>query len=82
MTLQQRLTNALHSGNPAQALSDLVVQFSQEGLTKQEIVDQLERFVADWRARPEYVEDTEEPVLETLDALTGWCHPDRQLLPE
>jgi len=34
------------------------------------------------RTWPDYRETDEDAVLDVMDALTGWCHPDAQLLAD
>jgi len=79
VTPQERLRTALRSPEPARAMRSLVLELSREGRTKEEIYDLLEKFVLGLRTRADYQESDEDAVLDVMDALTGWCHPDAQL---
>ena len=79
MTSQERLQGALRSPEPVKALRSLVLDLSQEGRGKGEIYDLLDQFVIQLRTRENYRESEEDPVLDVMDALTGWCHPSAQL---
>jgi hypothetical protein len=79
---EERLFKALRSDNPGDALRTLVVTLAKEGRTRQQIYDLLEQFLVRMRTRSDYRESEEEFLLDTLDALTGWCHPDSRLLAE
>jgi hypothetical protein len=80
MRHQQRFDTALKAPDPGQALRSLVLELSAEGLTKAEIYQLFEEELLHLRAAGRPAE--EEPILETMDALSGWCHPDARLLPE
>ena len=77
----ERLAKALRSQAP-RALRSLVRDFSQEGRTKEDIYELLERFVRRLRTEPGYQEADEDVVLDVMDTLTGFCHPDAQLLSD
>jgi hypothetical protein len=82
MTPEERLESALRSAEPARALRSLVLTLSQEGHAKTRIYQLLEELVAGLRSRDDYRESDGEVVLDVMDALTGWCHPDARLLPD
>jgi len=80
MTLEERVEMSLQSPEPAQALRTLVLELSQKGYAKADIYELLEKFVVHLRTRDDFRESDEDIVLDVMDALTGWCHPDAQLL--
>jgi hypothetical protein len=82
MTPEQRLASALQSSEPARTLRRAVVDLSREGYAKEQIYDCLERLLLDLRTRENYLESAEDVVLDVMDALTGWCHPEARLLSE
>ena len=82
MTPEQRLNEAVRCSEPVQALRSLALDLAREGRTKAQILALFEGFVQELRARPEYREGDEDAVLDVMDALTGWCHPDARLLAE
>jgi hypothetical protein len=82
MTAEERVQTALRSAEPVRALRVLVQDLAREGSTKAEIHGLLERSLVQLRTRPDVREGDEEAVLDVLDALTGWCHPSAELLPE
>jgi hypothetical protein len=82
MTPEQRLASALQSPEPARTLRLAVVDLSRNGYTKEQIYGFLERLVLDLRARDDYRESAEDTVLDVMDALTGWCHPEARLLSD
>jgi hypothetical protein len=57
-----------------------VLELSREGQTKAGIYELLEKCLLQLRARDDR-EVAEDAVLDVMDALTGWCHGDVQLLP-
>jgi len=82
MKPEERIASALRSSEPPKVLRALVRDFSKEGRTKSEICELLEQFVTKLRNTPDYQEADEDLVLDVLDALTGYCHPDAKLLAE
>jgi hypothetical protein len=82
MKAEERLTSALRSPDAPRTLRSLVRDFSEEGRTKGEICELLERFVMRLRTEPGYQETDEDVVLDVLDGLTGFCHPSAQILAE
>ena len=79
MTLDQRIEAALQSKSPAPALRTLVAELKREGHEKGEIIQALEHFLAARRARADIGEEDEDTLLDVLDALHGWCHPQAEL---
>jgi hypothetical protein len=82
VTTKDRLEVALHSPKPVPALRALVQELAGEGSNKAEIYGMLEKVLVQLRAQPDFSESQEEAVLDIMDALTGWCHPSAELLPE
>jgi hypothetical protein len=41
----------------------------------------LEGFLVRLRTRADYRDSDEDAVLDVMDSLTGWCHPDARLPP-
>jgi len=79
---ESRLESALRSSQPAQALRALALDLFREGRSKEEIYEYLETFVVRQRTRADYRESDEEMILDVMDALTGWCHPEARLSVE
>ncbi len=82
MNAEERVETALRSAEPAQALRGLVQDLAREGLARTAIAELLERSLAQLRTRPDFSASDEDAVLDVLDALTGWCHPSAELLPD
>lgn len=80
MILTTRFKNALRSPQPAVTLRGLVNELSAEGFDKPQIVEHFQDFLVRIRTQHDFQEADEEVLLEILDALTGWCHPDAELL--
>lgn len=80
MTTAERLESAARSPQAVQSLRSLVGELGREQHTREQIYEQLEQLLLRLRASGREAE--EEAVLEIMDALTGWCHPDARLLPE
>jgi hypothetical protein len=59
-----------------------VQDLAQEGRSKSEISQLLERFLNQARMGPDFPEVGEDALMDILDALTGWCRPSAELLPE
>jgi hypothetical protein len=79
VTPEERIKKALRSPDSARALRSLVLELSREGQAQTKIYELLENFVIQLRARPDHRESDEDPVLDAMDALSGWCHPDAEL---
>jgi hypothetical protein len=82
MIALERLENALRSTRPGHNLRALVRELANEGHAKSAIYEALERLLAHLRAQERTPPSDEEVVLDVMDALSGWCHPDAELLPE
>lgn len=82
MPPEECLANALRSSEPVPALRGLVEEMAQQGSSKSEIYELLEKFLVQLRTQPDPRVADEEAVLDVMDALSGWCHPDAALLPE
>jgi hypothetical protein len=80
MTHLQRFEAALRSAEPGRAMRSLVTELAAEGQGKDEIYAACERVAL--RLREAGREADEELVLDVMDALEGWCHPDARLLPD
>jgi hypothetical protein len=81
MTCQERFEQALRSTDPPEALRSAVLALAGEGLSKDQINEALGQFLDQVRAQNEGREsEAEEIVLGVMDAMTGWCHPSRQLM--
>jgi len=82
MTIEMRLETAFRSTDPVRALLGLVQELAREGTSKTEISELLTKYVDQIRTRPDFKDGEEDAVLDVLDALTGWCHPSAELLPD
>jgi hypothetical protein len=82
MTHAERLEGALRSPDPTRVLRAFVLELAAEGRRKVDIYALLEQFLLDLRAREDHRESDEDAVLDVMDALTEWCHPDARLLTE
>ena len=81
MSCQERFEHALRSMDPPEALRSAVLTMAAEGQSKDQIYEALGQFLGQVRAQNEGREsEREEIILGVMDALTGWCHPSRQLL--
>jgi hypothetical protein len=81
MNDEERYELALQTKEPERALRALVLDLAKEGRHKTEIYTALESVLVRLRARGDQ-DEQEESVLNVLDALTGWCHPDGRLLAD
>jgi hypothetical protein len=82
MTAEQRVEIALGSAEPVTALRGLVGDLAREGSSKIQIYRLLEKYLVEIRTRPEFGECREDAMVDVLDALSGWCHPGAELIPE
>ncbi len=69
--------NALRSPQPWSALDQLVQAELSVGRLTNQIHDDLTTALDDVRSAPDSSEDLEEPLLDTLDRLTGFCREDQ-----
>ena len=81
MTIEERCELALLTNEPERALRALVLDLAKEGRKKAEIYADLESVLIRLR-RPGGREEQEEGILNVMDAMTEWCHPDARLLPD
>jgi uncharacterized membrane protein len=77
----ERLKAAVKSPGSAQVLRDAVMELAAEGREKPEIYSLLEQLLMDVRATGKD-SPAEDAVMDVMDALVGWCHPDARLLTE
>jgi len=82
MLAEERIKTALHSSEPVLALRALVMDLARDGRNKTEIYGLLEIMLARVRTESDFREKDEDAVLDVMDALTGSCHPNAELLPE
>ena len=78
MTLEQRFQSALRAKEPALALRFLISELIQSGRKRDKIYKALEELVLHSRSQPGFRESDEELLLDTMDSLSGWCHPQAQ----
>jgi hypothetical protein len=71
-----QLRSALLDADPHAALDRLVQGELSAGRKTQAIYDELLGHIEAVRAMPEYTDALEDPLGDTLDALSGWVHPD------
>jgi hypothetical protein len=81
VTPHERLQTALQSTDPAPSLRAAIHELFRKGVTKAQVYDLLEELLLKAREKPDGLASQEDLLLDTMDALTGWCHPDAQLLP-
>jgi hypothetical protein len=72
---------ALATPSPAVALRAAVEGLSAQGHPKADVYTSLEQLLHRLRSQGGRG-GHEEVVLDIMDALTGWCHPNARLLPE
>jgi hypothetical protein len=82
MQCEERFKNALGSLEPLKALNALVFEFSAKGRSKAEIYKTFEEFVINLRQSDKYREADEELIMEVMDSLTEWSHPNVRLLSD
>jgi hypothetical protein len=82
MTVEERLRQALRSANPAAALRALVLDLAREGQTKVTIYEAMLNFLVLHRQEEGHRESDDDALEGVMDALSGWCHPSAELLPE
>lgn len=71
-----RLRSALLTGDSYDALDRLVRSELAAGQKTKAVYDQLLGHIESVRAMPEYTDDLEDRLGDTMDALCGWVHPD------
>ncbi len=82
MTPAERVASALGSPDSGRTLRSVVREMAREGFPKAELYALLEKCLLDLRLRADHPESEEDLLLDVMDALDGWCHPDARLLPE
>lgn len=82
MTPAERMEAALRSPDSAQALRTVALELAAEGCQKPAIYALLEKLLLNLRVRQDHRESVEDAVLDVMDGLAGWCHPDARLLPQ
>lgn len=72
-TLKECLERAMRTESPLMAFRQDVAQQLQNGVDRELLFQELEklRIVVD--------SDSEDLILEVLDFMVGWCHPDMKL---
>ena len=73
---------ALRSDDPGRSLRSLAQALAAKGQTKEQVYSGFEAFLLHLRERPNLPEKDEDAVLDAMDAVAGWCHPDAALFPE
>ena len=81
MSELERLKAAVGASDPVQALRSQVLELAAEGRSKAELYALLEHLLLDVRVANDGASSAEDTVLDVMDALSGWCHPDAELLP-
>jgi len=82
MSIQERIGNALRQSQPGQAFRDLVLELAKEGYEKKRILQFLEDFLIELRNQKDHNESEADIILDTMDCLVGWSHPQASLLPD
>jgi hypothetical protein len=59
-----------------------ILELAAEGSQQPELYALLEKLLLDSRAREDHLESGEDVILDVMDALAGWCHPEARLFPE
>jgi hypothetical protein len=80
--LKDQLYLALQSPDAAQALRETVQAQAAGGRSRDQLVDGLNQFLLEVRSSKAFPESTEDIILDLLDSLTGWCHPNARLLSD
>jgi len=82
MTPEDRFIEALRSLEPVKSLRAVVLDLAREGQSKAAIYERLLAFQPLRRTQNDYRDADEDTLTDVMDALTGWCHPSAELLPE
>lgn len=75
--MDEDLWRALRSPDPVAELTALAVAWRDAGVPR----DEAERRLTAFRAAVVAAGDEDDPVLDTLDLVVGWCRPERRLYP-
>lgn len=81
MPIPMAVREALEKPRPALALRDAVLALKAEGRSQNEITDVLNDLLLEIREKRDD-SASEDVILDTLDAVTGWCNPAVRLFPE
>jgi hypothetical protein len=81
MVPKERFEAALRSSEPGAGLRAAITQLAAEGWKKDQLYQALEEYILCLRASKDRSSSEEDVVLDAMDALEGWCHPNAQLLP-
>lgn len=76
------LRAAVTADHPAAALEELVRREFRAGRGRDEVSENIADLLPGLRASPGYDDRWEDHVVELVDRLTGWTHPNSQLHPE
>jgi hypothetical protein len=76
---EDRLWKALRSTSPFASLAEIVKEWKAQGCTQKDAESRLTAFVDEVRAKG--LQDQEDPVLDVLDVVVGWCSPQTRLFP-
>ncbi|WP_377160641.1 hypothetical protein ACFJIX_13110 [Roseateles sp. UC29_93] len=71
--LKQELEQAMRSESPLMAFRQTVARHLAQGLNRTFLTEELEKL------RTVVESDSEDVILEVLDFIAGWCHPDMKL---
>lgn len=82
MTNLERLENALESPDLARELRSVVQDLARGGLKREELYQLLEELLVKLRRRENTSASIEDAVLDVMDALSDWCHPNAQLIQD
>lgn len=78
--LEEQFVDALAGGDPVAALKDLAKSLNQQGLAQTEIYLLFEEARA-W-PREEGRGTEEDPILDVMDFIVGFCSPSAKLFPD
>jgi hypothetical protein len=81
MPIPERLIAAKDAPDPARAIREAVIELRDAGRTKDEVSAWLNDLLVSVR-REQSEPTSEDAILNTLDAVEGWCHPSARLFPE
>ena len=74
-----RFEAALASACPGKALRDLAIELAAHAHGRAEVYAIFEEHLRGLRQHQPAREADEDLLLDTMDALTGWCHPDARI---
>jgi hypothetical protein len=76
-TYEELLESAVRSPEPIYALRSVAKRMLNEGIDREDILGTFTVFVLKLRQQDREAE--ENLVLDVMDQLVGWCHPDHRL---